>query len=86
MAFLKTSDKVRINYRTVGTGPAIVLHLGAGCNSHLWEGVGVVDALSPTMTCILFDHRGHGESDKPRGWEANTIDRYALDVVELLDS
>jgi len=85
MPKLTTSDEVRLSYRTVGSGPAIVLHLGAGCDASLWERIGVVDALSPTMTCVLFDHRGHGESDKPRGWEKNTNDRYALDVVELLD-
>ena len=40
---------------------------------------------SDNRVCILFDHRGHGESGNPRGEEAHHIDRYVADVIALLD-
>jgi pimeloyl-ACP methyl ester carboxylesterase len=43
------------------------------------------ERLSPSYRCILFDHRGHGESDHPSSAEANHIERYAADVLALLD-
>jgi len=83
--FLESSDRVRLAYEVEGHGPALLLHLGAGCDSELWRAAGYAKALSQSYTCVLFDHRGHGESDKPRGAEAYHIDRLTADVVELLD-
>lgn len=85
MAFVTSSDGVRLAYEVEGDGPALVLHLGAGCDSGLWRAAGYLDPLAASYSCILFDHRGHGESDKPRGPGAYHIDRLVSDVVELLD-
>jgi pimeloyl-ACP methyl ester carboxylesterase len=82
--FFTTSDGVRLAYQIEGQGPALLLHLGAGCDSELWRAAGYLERLSPSYTCILFDHRGHGESDKPRGAEAYHIDQLTADVYELL--
>jgi pimeloyl-ACP methyl ester carboxylesterase len=41
--------------------------------------------LSELFSCVLFDHRGHGASDHPRGVSANHIDRYADDLLALID-
>jgi len=76
---------VRLAYRVEGSGPALLLHLGAGCDSGLWGAAGLVEPLARSYTCVLFDHRGHGESDIPRGPEAYHLDRLTADVVELLD-
>jgi pimeloyl-ACP methyl ester carboxylesterase len=78
-------DGVRLAYEIEGGGPALLLHLGAGCDATLWRAAGYLDALSAHHRCILFDHRGHGPSDHPRGAAANHIDRYAEDVLALLD-
>jgi pimeloyl-ACP methyl ester carboxylesterase len=77
-------DGVRLHYELEGSGPPVVLHLGAGCDSDLWRAAGYVEPLSRSYTCILFDHRGHGLSDHPTTVEANHIDRYADDVAALV--
>src|ERR1700737_261755 len=84
MAFLTGSDGARLHYEVEGDGPPLVLHLGAGCDSQLWRAAGYLEPLAKTYRCILFDHRGHGPSDRPRGAAANHINRYASDVVALL--
>lgn len=86
MAFLVSPDGFRLKYELQGDGPPLLLHLGAGCDSGLWRAAGYVEPLAASYTCILFDHRGHGESDHPRGPKANHIDRYVTDVLSLLDA
>lgn len=85
MAFLTSTDGVRLAYELEGEGPPLLLHTGAGCDADLWRAAGYVEPLAASYTCILFDHRGHGASDCPRGPEAYGIDRLTADVVELLD-
>jgi pimeloyl-ACP methyl ester carboxylesterase len=85
MPFVIAPDGVRLKYELEGQGPPLLLHLGSGCDSELWRAAGYVPALSESYQCILFDHRGHGESDHPRGAEANHIDRYVADLLALLD-
>ena len=83
--FATAPDGVRLKYEVKGDGPPLVLHLGSGCDSTLWGSAGYAEPLSNSYRCVLFDHRGHGESDRPRGAEANHIDRYVADVIALLD-
>jgi pimeloyl-ACP methyl ester carboxylesterase len=85
MSSLVAPDGVKLVYELVGDGPPLILHLGAGCDSHLWSAAGYLGPLSRDYRCILFDHRGHGESDHPRGAEANHLDRFVADVIALLD-
>jgi pimeloyl-ACP methyl ester carboxylesterase len=83
--FVTSPDGVRLKYEVEGAGPPLLLHLGAGGDSDLWRAAGYLDPLSKSYRCILFDHRGHGESDHPRGIEAHHIDRYVADVNALLE-
>ena len=85
MTFLTAPNGTRLHYQIEGNGPPLVLHLGAGCDSELWRAAGYLEPLAASYRCILFDHRGHGLSDRPRGAEANHINRYVADLVELLD-
>jgi pimeloyl-ACP methyl ester carboxylesterase len=82
---MAASDGVRLRYELVGDGPPLLLHLGAGCDSDLWRAAGYLEPLLRSYRCILFDHRGHGESDHPAGVAANHVDRFVADVVELFD-
>lgn len=50
-------------YRRRGSGPALLLLHGLGCESSTWEPV--IDALAEHYTVIAPDLLGHGESDKP---------------------
>ncbi len=85
MSFLTAPDGTRLHYKVEGDGPSLILHAGSGCDSELWRAAGYVEPLAKTYRCVLFDHRGHGLSDKPRGPEANHINRYVADMVALLD-
>ena len=78
-------DGVRLHYEVEGSGPPLVLHLGAGADADLWRAAGYVEPLSRAYSCVLFDHRGHGQSEHPTGVAANHIDRYADDVVALVE-
>lgn len=84
MSTFTAPDGVNLHYEIEGQGPPLVLHLGAGCDASLWRAAGYVGALSKKYTCILFDHRGHGQSDHPTGAVANHIDRYAADLLALI--
>jgi len=83
--FLVAPDGVRLHYELEGSGPPLVLHLGAGCDADVWRAAGYVAPLSKKFTCVLFDHRGHGTSDHPTSITANHIDRYAADLVALVE-
>jgi pimeloyl-ACP methyl ester carboxylesterase len=85
MPFLTAPDGVRLHYDIEGEGPPLLLHLGAGCDSDLWRAAGYTEPLSKKYMCILFDHRGHGKSDRPREVAANHIDRFVDDVGAVLD-
>jgi pimeloyl-ACP methyl ester carboxylesterase len=85
VAFFTSPDGVRLHYELEGSGPPLVLHLGAGADASLWRAAGYVEPLARSYTCVLFDHRGHGESDHPTSVEANHIDRYAADLTALVD-
>ncbi len=82
---MTSADGVRLHFEVVGDGPPLVFHAGAGCDASLWQEAGYVEALAPSYTCVLFDHRGHGLSDRPRGWNANTVDHYVDDLLALID-
>jgi pimeloyl-ACP methyl ester carboxylesterase len=81
----ESSDGVKLAYDVEGDGPVLLLHLGAGCDSGLWRAAGYLPSLAESYRCVLFDHRGHGESDNPPRPDAFHIDRLTSDVVELLD-
>lgn len=85
MAFFTGAGGVRLHYEVEGSGQPVVFHLGAGGDINLWLKAGYVEPLARSYTCVLFDHRGHGKSDHPTSVEAHHIDRYADDVVALVE-
>lgn len=85
MPFLTAPDNVRLHFETVGSGPPIVLQTGGAGDGSMWRDAGYVDALAGIRTCILFDHRGHGQSDQPTSAQAHAPMRYVDDIIALLD-
>jgi pimeloyl-ACP methyl ester carboxylesterase len=85
MPFVSATDGTRLHYERVGTGPTLVLQTGGAGDGSMWRDAGYVGPLSSSYECILFDHRGHGQSDRPRSRESHSMERYADDIVELLD-
>jgi pimeloyl-ACP methyl ester carboxylesterase len=86
MPFMGTAVRngVRLYYSDSGAGPAVFFHTGGGGDGTMWKAAGHVDGL-PGWRHLLFDHRGHGRSDKPEELEAHRIDEYIADVIAVLD-
>ncbi|HET7173566.1 MAG TPA: alpha/beta hydrolase [Nocardioidaceae bacterium] len=79
-----TSGGLRLYYREVGEGPAILWHTGGCGDGSMWERAGYVEAL-PGYRHLLLDHRGHGLSEKPATLAEHTMANYVDDVVAVLD-
>lgn len=83
MPTMTTSDGVRIAYRSLGSGPRTVVAI------HGWMVSGTVyDELAELLDhaglrLVIPDLRGTGGSDRPA--TGYTIERYARDVLELMD-
>jgi pimeloyl-ACP methyl ester carboxylesterase len=60
----RTIHGYRRAFRIAGSGPALLLIHGVGCDSRSWEPV--LARLAQRFTVIAPDLLGHGESDKPR--------------------
>ena len=63
-----------------GSGPALLLLHGLGCDHTTWEPV--IDALAKRYTVIAPDLLGHGSSDKPRA--DYSVGGYANGMRDLL--
>jgi pimeloyl-ACP methyl ester carboxylesterase len=85
MPFVVSRDGVKLYYETIGEGPPLVLQTGGAGDGSMWRDAGYVEDLTSVCQCVLFDHRGHGRSDQPPLVQAHTMQRYAADVVDLLD-
>lgn len=73
---------VNVYYESLGEGsPTLVFLHPWATNRYIWAGQLAIFA--QTNRCIMVDHRGHGQSDKPA--EGYGIDEMAADVVAILD-
>jgi pimeloyl-ACP methyl ester carboxylesterase len=68
------------------SGPAeafpVILHTGGAGAGSMWQSGGYVERLAG-FRLVLFDHRGHGRSDRPAGVAAHRIEEYVADVSAL---
>jgi pimeloyl-ACP methyl ester carboxylesterase len=78
-------DGIRLHYADSGEGPAVFFHTGGGGDGTMWQAAGYLDALKGRRH-LVFDHRGHGQSDQPEGLAAHHLDEYIADVIAVLDS
>ena len=75
-------DGVNVYYESLGTGdPAIVFLHPWSTNHFIWAFQ--VPVFAQNHRCIVVDHRGHGQSDKPESGYG--IGEMAADVVAILD-
>src|SRR5687768_2604867 len=81
MPFAKCND-VSLYYEVHGSGEPLLLVMGQGSDHHGWDRVR--DDFAAHHQVIVFDHRGTGQSDKPREPEYSTRG-FAADAVALLD-
>ena len=82
MARFTTRDGTGINFQDVGSGPPIIFSHGWPLAGDAWEAQLLFFGQNGFRT-IAHDRRGHGGSD--RSWLANSIDRYADDLAELIE-
>jgi len=76
-------DGVKIHYEVHGNGPPLILTHGYSSTSAMWQGQ--VAALSKRPKLILWDMRGHGQSDYPEATEAYSEAMTVGDIAALLD-
>ena len=76
-------DGVKIHYEVYGNGPALLLTHGYSSTSAMWQGQ--IEALSRNHKLVLWDMRGHGQSDYPDNPAAYSEAHTVADMAALLD-
>ena len=82
MAFL-TRNGVKLYYETHGDGPVILLTHGYSATSQMWRGQ--VEALSKKNKLVIWDMRGHGQTDYPADQAQYSEEATVADMAALLD-
>lgn len=77
-------DGVNIHYEVHGSGPPLILTHGYSSTSAMWQGQ--IAALSRHHKLILWDMRGHGQSDYPEDPAAYSEALTVADIAALLDA
>lgn len=81
---VRVDDGVELEVWVEGDGPGLVLvHGFGGAKEDFADHFRV---LAETHRVVTFDHRGHGESDKPHDPHGYTIERLRADVVAVADA
>src|SRR5258705_9806156 len=76
-------DGVNIHYEVRGSGPPLLLTHGYSSTSAMWQGQ--IAALSKRHKLVLWDMRGHGQSDYPDDPAAYGEALTVADMDALLD-
>src|SRR6201993_1380567 len=76
-------DGVAIHYEVHGEGPAVLLSHGYSATCRMWDGQ--IAALRDRYRLIVWDMRGHGESDYPADPAAYSEALTVADMAALLD-
>jgi pimeloyl-ACP methyl ester carboxylesterase len=76
-------DGVGIHYEVHGDGPAILLSHGYSATCRMWDGQ--IAAFKDRYTIIVWDMRGHGESDYPADPAAYSEALTVGDMAAILD-
>jgi pimeloyl-ACP methyl ester carboxylesterase len=76
-------DGVKIYYEVHGSGPPLLLTHGYSSTSAMWQGQ--IEALSKHHKLVLWDMRGHGQSDYPADPAAYSEALTVADMAALLD-
>ena len=74
---------VNIHFETYGNGPAIFLTHGFSDNLGIWKNQ--IKTLSKNNTLILWDLKGHGNTDAPDDMTHYSEEETILYMLEILD-
>jgi pimeloyl-ACP methyl ester carboxylesterase len=75
---------VQIHYAVHGSGPAVLLTHGYSATSEMWKPQ--IAVLSQRYRVLLWDMRGHGQSDSPNDPAAYSEEATVGDMAALLDA
>ena len=78
------NDGVELAVEVAGSGPGLMLVHGLGGAKE--DFADHVPTLARDHTVVIFDHRGHGESDNPTDREAYSFDRLVDDTIAVADA
>lgn len=79
-----TDDGVGLAVEVTGSGPPLLLlHGFTGAKEDFAD---QVPDLARDHRVVCFDHRGHGQSDKPEPGDAYSLDRLARDTLAVADA
>ena len=81
---ITTDDGVGLEVEVAGTGPGLMLVHGFGGAKE--DFADHVPELARDHTVVVFDHRGHGASDKPDDLDAYSLDRLVADTIAVADA
>jgi len=76
-------NSVNLYYEIHGSGPVVLLSHGYSATSEMWRGQ--IAALSSHYQLILWDMRGHGQTDSPDDPAAYSEETTVADMAALLD-
>lgn len=77
-------DGVELHYEIHGQGPAILFTHGYSANTRMWAPN--IEALAKDHTLLLWDIRGHGQSDSPADDALYSREHCMADMAALLDA
>jgi pimeloyl-ACP methyl ester carboxylesterase len=80
---MSMDDGVALEVTDTGPGPGLMLVHGFGGAKE--DFADHIDVLGARHRVVTFDHRGHGESDKPCNASDYSLDRMADDVLAVAD-
>ncbi len=81
MKFTHAADGTRLAYRATGRGEPLLMISGQGLDHHMWDNF--APCLEDNFTLITYDHRGTGESDKPKSPPYST-EMFSEDAATVL--
>jgi pimeloyl-ACP methyl ester carboxylesterase len=81
---IATDDGVELAVETAGNGPGLMLVHGFGGAKE--DFADHVPTLARDHTVVVFDHRGHGSSDKPDDPAMYSLERLAADTLQVADA
>jgi pimeloyl-ACP methyl ester carboxylesterase len=81
---ITTDDGVELAVEVAGDGPGLLLVHGFGGAKE--DFTDHVPTLARDHTVVIFDHRGHGASDKPDDPAMYSLERLAADTLQVADA
>lgn len=76
-------DGISIYYEVHGSGPTVLLSNGFSGSTKVWAGQ--IEALAKKYQVVVWDMRGHGQSDAPEDMQLYTRDATIGDMLALLE-